>query len=733
MSRIPIVPKLRSDELLYSWLLRMAHANGFSDLKYFMSAYVWTDRFGTKKEHAEFTYDIRADMYDLVEAVGMPECTALELYLRTSMFAGIAPLMTRSLASQHVGLLSKNERHKSIMSAANGLVQKINICPVCRQEDMAAFGGFALYRYHHMPGVTVCCKHGCALHQYRGKKYREMIDVSNYEPLPVYEKSMEYARFCCDFLDADLQISWADLRAAMKEKKDQLRQEELCDFEPYDRLMDRCDMKHYIRVSMISGGYVRWQNSMVALMFFFGTVKAVIESLNAETNQEEFTKMATDRYRMTSRWREDIIELQCCTCNQSFLSTPYRQISGWGCPNCDAELSDGDMFKRLFDVQSGGNYELLSEYSGNSSNISVRHKQCGEAYQVRARAFLLEHARCECEYQISETQARESIEASGEFKLIKFTSTTEPVAIKHVECGRTFEWNYYKFLKQPWCKLCKPRIRTEDMFVHEIHDLTGDEYTLVGPYVDKDTKVEIRHNKCGSTHKYLPHSFLRGTRCTMCRKTTREEKKLRKPKANTTAIVWEWIERMYSKGSLIFLEDLAVGDLEYGQKKDAIQKLVRDENLVRLEPGIYSFPDDKFSPMDIVHAKYILRNGKHIGYLTGESFAYEVGLRDDPAKRIGLISNKESLLHGRNRTIQGVDLKIHGSRVPVSDDNYVVLAVLTYLVSAKRWGYTTVENQNEILRKYLLKNKVELKDFEAYYQYFAPWVKNTVEAIYKEV
>lgn len=58
--------------------------------------------------------------------------------------------------------------------------------------------------------------------------------------------------------------------------------------------------------------------------------------------------------------------------------------------------------------------------------------------------------------------------------------------------------------------------RTHEQFVSEVESLTGDEYTVVGRYVNTDTPIRMRHNNAScQNHEYdvRPFKFLRGQRC----------------------------------------------------------------------------------------------------------------------------------------------------------------------------------------------------------------------------
>ncbi len=342
----------------------------------------------------------------------------------------------------------------------------------------------------------------------------------------------------------------------------------------------------------------------------------------------------------------------------------------------------------------------------------LHHNICGATYRVIARNFITDGERCECKNHISEQQARSRIEASGEFQLVDFRSTCEPITIRHLGCGRSFSWNYHKFLQVPRCKLCFPKQQTQDQFTCKMAEIVGQEYTLVGPYIDHSTKVLIRHENCGGIQEYLPWYFLDGMRCKHCTprytdaqlsalvdeismgryiwkghksrnidmvldtksktikylSTTKIIQELTRPTPSlilplsdrmfpfvqTTTIsakILTWLKTHYAQGELISLEDIRMDGVVYSQIKRAIQSLTNRGELIRIAFGIVAFPGTVATPEEVMVHKYLVRNGKRIGYLLSDSFAYELGLQATRPERIGIVTNVESEKHGRNRSI----------------------------------------------------------------------------------
>ena len=79
--------------------------------------------------------------------------------------------------------------------------------------------------------------------------------------------------------------------------------------------------------------------------------------------------------------------------------------------------------------------------------------------------------------------------------------------------------------------MCSGKVRKDiDYFKNEVKELVGDEYSVVGEYVNTHTKTTFKHNICGNEFDMTPHNFISGQRCKFCqhrsyRKTTEEFKK----------------------------------------------------------------------------------------------------------------------------------------------------------------------------------------------------------------
>lgn len=66
--------------------------------------------------------------------------------------------------------------------------------------------------------------------------------------------------------------------------------------------------------------------------------------------------------------------------------------------------------------------------------------------------------------------------------------------------------------------------KTQNEFENEVYELVGDEYTVLGEYVNTHTKILMLHNECNSTWEIEPNAFLSDVRCPSCSVSSGENK-----------------------------------------------------------------------------------------------------------------------------------------------------------------------------------------------------------------
>ncbi|MCK9319426.1 hypothetical protein [Methanoculleus sp.] len=103
------------------------------------------------------------------------------------------------------------------------------------------------------------------------------------------------------------------------------------------------------------------------------------------------------------------------------------------------------------------------------------------------------------------------------------------------KCGNIFKttFNRFKNGNKRQCNKCsyknKPQYQSKshEDFCKEVYELVGNEYTVLGKYINNKTHILIRHNNCGKTYEVMPTNFISPhnyNRCPECNKSKGEKK-----------------------------------------------------------------------------------------------------------------------------------------------------------------------------------------------------------------
>ena len=321
---------------------------------------------------------------------------------------------------------------------------------------------------------------------------------------------------------------------------------------------------------------------------------------------------------------------------------------------------------------------------------------------------------------------------------------------------------------------------TEVSFIEDIYNLVGDEYTFLGPFKGSDKYLKIKHNVCGKTEKYIPTHFTQGRRCKNCAvKTSYEDfcryvydlssgeysitdkgkdgyliikniknnkeynmlksliiQELNRYKSSLILPVehkidvnikdyaieymnekiWNYIKDNFEKSHLISALDIPY--IENSTKSILLSSYCNKGLLKRVHNGLYTFKDFDITVNDIFESKYILRNGKRIGYWYGQSFAYKLGLIERPDNlyaATNFFGAKE--LDRLTMKLCGVQIVIRRPVEKVTEENYKILEIIDYLTTYKlgKRGHRKVDNNSEYraLRNYV--SGIDMNEFEPYF------------------
>ena len=152
MGMIPVVKPLYPDELLYSWIFRLAKANGLK-LHSFTAAYMEN----INGETGAVPYDVRRGFLSLYKNLSLDMDDISELYLKTSVFPYESIAMSEWRQMRYINNVFYKK--DALNPPVNPFFNTINICPECVRADKAMFGESYIHRSHQLSGICTCHKH----------------------------------------------------------------------------------------------------------------------------------------------------------------------------------------------------------------------------------------------------------------------------------------------------------------------------------------------------------------------------------------------------------------------------------------------------------------------------------------------------------------------------------------------------------------------------------------------
>lgn len=179
-------------------------------------------------------------------------------------------------------------------------------------------------------------------------------------------------------------------------------------------------------------------------------------------------------------------------------------------------------------------YIFLEEYINDRTKILCRHNKCGHEWEISPNNFI-RGTRCPKCGTISSSEKRRpfynqvkhfiEVESNSGCMLIddEYKNNITKMNFK-CSCGNEFITTFTKFKdrNKRHCDECgiknraNKRRKSNDEFTKEIYDLVDDEYMFLETYINTNTKIKCRHNKCGYEWGITPAKFLNNRRCPQC-------------------------------------------------------------------------------------------------------------------------------------------------------------------------------------------------------------------------
>ena len=163
-------------------------------------------------------------------------------------------------------------------------------------------------------------------------------------------------------------------------------------------------------------------------------------------------------------------------CGNVWKISPDNFFRGKRCPECQARLNASKRrnslkrVKELIREKGEGDFIYLSGYVNSKSKVKLKHLKCGQTV-TKPFATIYSGITCNCEtadrniVDFKSTGDRIQCKAdfqryidkynTGEYVIIgKYTKSTQPILLKHVECGNLTEISPHNFKNGVRCKKC---------------------------------------------------------------------------------------------------------------------------------------------------------------------------------------------------------------------------------------------------------------------------------------
>lgn len=176
-------------------------------------------------------------------------------------------------------------------------------------------------------------------------------------------------------------------------------------------------------------------------------------------------------------------------------------------------------------------YSVLSAYENSIKKIKIKHNVCGVVYKVTPDNFLHNH-RCPTCSRLGKRLKEASVFieevcnlAGKEYSVLEdYHGANKKIKMCHNLCGYIYLTSPHNFLTGARCPKCAGKGKDTDRFKEEVFKISGNEYSVVGEYSGAKNKIEMRHNVCGNFYFVQPSNFLSGYGCPKCSSSQIESK-----------------------------------------------------------------------------------------------------------------------------------------------------------------------------------------------------------------
>lgn len=436
--RLAICREPYPDELFYGYIRWLAVENGIERMAE-MEHLIFDDNSDNAHVHVKYPTGL-AKMCDSIQnrtfpplrrAMAMTPYYAEAEGMKEGQQAKLAEMI---LQAENPAVPKLKGREKS----------RICICPKCWEEDKETYGEGYLHLSHHLPGVTVCYKHGGRLEEISPERGRERMlkikpGMGTEMIVPHWKEAREYAENRRQaFINGQFLLTESKCKRCGKSYMEH----------PYSK-RTACGCPY------CNEGQMPEKIINRRLRCRFGEEYTV---------KPDFTALHT----------AVVIHNPCGTERKQLSDLIYREQSY--CKECTKLVPE--YLKRRFDPEERNwiFYES-SDMQRKRKKMHIRHKMCGRTSYLTTWQFLKKEGGY-CPYCDNPKNRVDIAEIDSAYEVVgKYQNNHDKICIRHKDCGLDFISTKSAFLHGKRCPVCTPRYVFQD--VAEALDACTTGYKLV--------------------------------------------------------------------------------------------------------------------------------------------------------------------------------------------------------------------------------------------------------------
>ncbi len=180
-----------------------------------------------------------------------------------------------------------------------------------------------------------------------------------------------------------------------------------------------------------------------------------------------------------------------------------------------------------------------------------------------------------------------------------------------------------------------------------------------------------------------------------------------------------YLQKNFGYNEPIFINELSIDGLSTNAIRQSVKRLTANGFLKRYDTGIYYIPktdlllgSSYLDPYLVIMRKFIRNKKETYGYITGISFANQIGLTTQMPAIIEIVTNRESTA-GRTITVGSQAVHLKKSSMEITTSNAALLQLLDTISQAEKYTELTMEDTIETLNSYIRKNGFSKEDLSS--------------------